>query len=53
MDFPKMWRDWLTNDDDQDSSHYLQSQGEGDERQDSDVVPVEERGIVMYRLFGN
>lgn len=34
--------DWLTNDDDQDSSHYLESQGEGDESQDSNVVPEEE-----------
>ncbi|KAG7222199.1 hypothetical protein INR49_016613, partial [Caranx melampygus] len=30
----------LTNDDDQDSSHDLKSQGEGNERQDSDVFPL-------------
>lgn len=29
-----------TDDDDQDSSHYLKSQGEGDEGQDGNVVPV-------------
>ena len=43
--------DWLTNDDDQDSSHYLQSQGEGDERQDSMIVPEEEsEGAVSNSL---
>lgn len=37
--------DWLTDDDDQDSSHYLKSQGEGDEGQDSDVVPEGETHV--------
>lgn len=32
-----------TNYDDQDSSHYLKSQGEGNERQDSGVVPKSEK----------
>lgn len=31
--------DWLTDDDDQDSGHYLKSQREGDESEDSGVVP--------------
>lgn len=35
----------LTDDDDQDSSHDLKSQGEGNERQNSDIVPEETKDI--------
>lgn len=40
----KVFGDVLTNDDDQDSGYYLESQGKGDERQDSNIVPEEREG---------
>lgn len=45
----KQYCDWLTNDDDEDSSYYLESQGEGDEGKDCNIVPEEERRLCnMY-----
>lgn len=40
--FDKLQSDCLTNDDDQDPGHNLENQGEGDERQDCNVVSEEE-----------
>ena len=40
----------LTNDDDQDSSHYLKSQGEGNECQNSDIVPEDTKEKVVLKI---
>lgn len=46
-----LWRDWLTDDDDQDPSHNLENQGEGDERQDCVIVSGEEKESAPWDFF--
>lgn len=41
----------LTDDDDEDACHYLEGEGEGDERQHCNVVPEEGRRASRLSLF--